>query len=60
MWVEATSRCSLRMGSREAMNEADDMFGEDRLSRLVEENVGLGAEALRERILGIRPESCRN
>ena len=38
-------------GVSEAMNEADDMFGEERLSRLVEEHVKLGVEELRERIL---------
>ena len=38
-------------GVSEAMNEADDLFGEDRLTRLVEEHAGLSAEALRARIL---------
>ena len=38
-------------GVSEAMNQADDLFGEDRLRRLVEENAGLTAEGLRERIL---------
>ncbi len=38
-------------GVSEAMNEADDLFGEDRLSRLVEEGADLSAEALRDRIL---------
>ena len=38
-------------GVSEAMNEADESFGEDRLSRLVEAHADLSAEALRERIL---------
>ena len=38
-------------GISEAMNEADEPFGEDRLSRLVEAHADLSAEALRERIL---------
>ena len=38
-------------GVSEAMNGADDLFGEDRLSRLIEDNTGLTAEALRDRIL---------
>ena len=38
-------------GVSEAMNEEDDLFGEERLGRLVEDNVHLGAEALRDRIL---------
>jgi sigma-B regulation protein RsbU (phosphoserine phosphatase) len=35
----------------EAMNEADDLFGANRLRRLVEENPDLSAEALCDRIL---------
>ena len=38
-------------GVSEAMNEADESFGEDRLSRLVEAHADLSVEALRERIL---------
>ena len=38
-------------GVSEAMNEETDLFGEDRLSRLVEENTELSAEGLRERLL---------
>ena len=38
-------------GVSEAMNEESDLFGEDRLGRLVEDNVHLSAEDLRERIL---------
>jgi len=38
-------------GVSEAMNEDGDFFGEDRLSRLVEENAGMSAEALRACIL---------
>ena len=38
-------------GVSEAMNEEADLFGEDRLSRLLEENVQLTTDALRERVL---------
>ena len=38
-------------GISEAMNEASDLFGEDRLSRLVEDHADLSSEELRERIL---------
>lgn len=37
-------------GISEAMNEASDLFGEDRLSRLVEDHAELSSEELRERI----------
>jgi sigma-B regulation protein RsbU (phosphoserine phosphatase) len=38
-------------GITEAMNGADDLFGEHRLARLVEEHAHLPAEELRERVL---------
>ncbi|HUR33408.1 MAG TPA: PP2C family protein-serine/threonine phosphatase [Vicinamibacterales bacterium] len=38
-------------GISEAMNAADDCFGEDRLSRIVEEHAHLPSDELRERIL---------
>jgi len=38
-------------GITEAMNTADDMFGENRLGRLVEEHAHLPADELRERVL---------
>ena len=38
-------------GITEAMNEEDDLFGEDRLSRLVAEHAGLSSDDLHERIL---------
>ena len=38
-------------GITEAMNAADDLFGENRLGRLVEEHAHLPAEELRERVL---------
>ena len=38
-------------GVSEAMNKDSDLFGEDRLSSLVEENAGVAVETLRERIL---------
>ena len=38
-------------GITEAMNEESDLFGEDRLSQLVEEHSALSSEELRERIL---------
>jgi serine phosphatase RsbU (regulator of sigma subunit) len=38
-------------GITEAMNEASDLFGESRLSRLVEEHGHLSSDELRERIL---------
>ena len=38
-------------GVSKAMNEESDLFGEDRLGRLVEDNVHLSAEDLRDRIL---------
>ena len=38
-------------GISEAMNEADDCFGESRLSQLVQEHRDLSSEELRERIL---------
>jgi serine phosphatase RsbU (regulator of sigma subunit) len=38
-------------GISEAMNAADDCFGEARLGRLVEENANLSSEELRERVL---------
>src|SRR4249920_2034430 len=38
-------------GISEAMNEADDCFGDDRLSRLLEEHADLPSEELRERVL---------
>ena len=39
-------------GITEAMNEDAELFGEDRLSRLIEEHTKLGCEELRARILG--------
>jgi serine phosphatase RsbU (regulator of sigma subunit) len=38
-------------GLSEAMNQADDCFGEQRLRRLIEEHAGLPPEELRERVL---------
>ena len=38
-------------GVSEAMNADDDLFGEDRLSRLVEDHAELSSDALRERIV---------
>ena len=38
-------------GVSEAMNPTDDLFGDDRLCRLVQENATLSAEALRDLIL---------
>ena len=38
-------------GITEAMNEDADLFGEDRLSRLIEEHRDLSSDELRERIL---------
>ena len=38
-------------GITEAMNAADDCFGEERLGRLVEEHAHLPSEELRERVL---------
>lgn len=38
-------------GISEAMNTADDLFGDDRLCRLVQENATVSAEALRDLIL---------
>jgi len=38
-------------GITEAMNAAEDLFGEDRLGALVEEHVDLPFEELRERII---------
>ena len=38
-------------GISEAMNEADDCFGDDRLGRLLEEHADLPSEELRERVL---------
>ncbi len=38
-------------GVTEAMNEKDDLFGEARLARLLEDDVDASCEALRERIL---------
>jgi len=38
-------------GISEAMNEADDCFGDDRLGRLLEEHAHLPSEELRERVL---------
>jgi len=38
-------------GISEAMNDADDCFGEDRLGRIVEEHSHLPSDELRERIL---------
>jgi sigma-B regulation protein RsbU (phosphoserine phosphatase) len=38
-------------GISEAMNEASDLFGEERLSRLIEEHAELSSGELRERIL---------
>ena len=38
-------------GITEAMNEEDDLFGEDRLSRLVAEHAGLSSADLHDRIL---------
>ena len=38
-------------GITEAMNEEDDLFGEDRLSRLVAEHAGLSSDDLHDRIL---------
>ena len=39
-------------GITEAMNEESDLFGEERLSRLLEEHAHLPSDELRERILG--------
>ena len=39
-------------GVTEAMNEEDDLFGEARLARLLEDDVDASCETLRERILG--------
>ena len=39
-------------GITEAMNEESDLFGEERLSRLLEEQAHLSTEELREQILG--------
>ena len=39
-------------GITEAMNEDAELFGEDRLSHLIEEHAPLGSEGLRARILG--------
>ena len=38
-------------GISEAMNEADDCFGDDRLGRILEEHADLPSEELRERVL---------
>jgi phosphoserine phosphatase RsbU/P len=38
-------------GITEAMNEADEFFGEGRLGRLIEQHAHLSAEELRERVL---------
>ena len=38
-------------GISEAMNEADDCFGDERLGRILEEHSGLPSEELRERVL---------
>jgi serine phosphatase RsbU (regulator of sigma subunit) len=38
-------------GISEAMNEADDLFGEQRLARLVEEHAGLPPDGMRELVL---------
>ena len=39
-------------GITEAMNEESDLFGEERLSRLLEEHAHLSSDELRDRILG--------
>jgi sigma-B regulation protein RsbU (phosphoserine phosphatase) len=39
-------------GVTEAMNAADDCFGETRLGALFEEHAGLAADALRDRVIG--------
>ena len=49
--TKATCSCSSPTASREAMNAADDCFGEARLAALVEEHAHLPSEELRERVL---------
>ena len=55
MWDEVTLSL-LRGRGRGGHNEADDLFGKDPLSRLVEENAGLTTEA---RMIGSSLTSTR-